>query len=117
MNVTFAANQVLTTDGQPVSITTDPVSLDGNDRISTIAVAHYIYGADAVLKYYSQVSYDGVYWVQQGVDEATGITTAETPAQRPGQTVNGAFVRLVITFDASATAAVCFDIHGVLDKQ
>ena len=42
----LADNQVMATEGggTPSVITTDPVPMNGNDRFSAVALAHYLFG-------------------------------------------------------------------------
>ncbi len=121
--VVFANNQTLVTvQGTPTNIFTDPVSLNGNDRLSAMLDVHSIVKGGAVangtLAYVAQVSNDGG---QNYVDSTTVLdnTTATGVRQIVG-TVNGALLRFKFSFTASGGAAgdfagCCFDLHVNMD--
>jgi len=119
MQVTFASNQILTSDGGASVIYTEPLALGNDDRVSGVVNVHYIYGTGPDLYIKTQVSNDGIYWVDQGIDTASApygpIVIEGTGATRlPAATVLGAFVRVAMQFNATA-GAIGFDFHATLD--
>ena len=122
MQVAFANNQILTNDGtaDPV-IYTDPIALGNADRISGVVNVHYIYGTNADLDIKTQVSNDGVYWVDEGIDTSGAASYPAVAIGATGQfrldaaTVLGAFIRVAFEFDSDDTAAIGFDFHSTLD--
>lgn len=117
MLVAFANNQVMLADTAITTITTDPIPLGDNDRASAILSVHYIFGgASRLLTYTTQVSNDGVTWVDDG-PTGTAATSAP-PSINVVANVNGAFMR--VKFDLTiggGLGAACFDLHVVLDHQ
>ena len=110
-----------------VGVTTaksDPYPLGGNDRASAALSVERIYGGatsgDRSIAFSTQVSLDGVNWVNQGPSGTTTDVTTATTAVADTDDVNGAFVRFIFTFavtSASGTAGVLFDLHVHLDKK
>ena len=124
MLVVFANNQAMSADGAaggaPSTITTDPVAMNGNDRISMILVAHYFFGtggaANRTLGVQPQVSNDGVTFLNDGAP-ITIDATADTPLQTI-RTINGAYLRMQYTLSVipvQTNAHVCFDHHVNID--
>jgi len=125
MLVVFANNQAMAADGAAgataSTITTDPVPLNGNDRISMILNAHYFFGAGgAANRSFSvqpQVSNDGVTFLNTGTAITISATT-DTPLETV-RTVNGVYIRmqysLVVTALPNPDAHICFDHHVNLD--
>lgn len=121
MVIAFANNQSLTAvEGNPSTITTDPVPLGNNDRATAMLNVHSLWesnGGGSSLSYQAQVSNDGVNWVNVTAltDTATGVTS--TPRQKTEE-VNGAYIRFRFTHTittAGETGGVCFDLHVKLD--
>jgi hypothetical protein len=124
MLIVFANNQAMAADGAsggaPSVITTDPVAMNGNDRVSMILNAHYFFGAGgAVNRSFSvqpQVSNDGVTFLSDGA-AITINETSDTPLQTV-RTINGAYLRMQYTLTATpvvANAHICFDHHVNMD--
>lgn len=125
MVIPFASNQVLvTTTGTGVTITTDPVSMKGNDRVTAMLLVHSIWHTGtlgtATLTYKTQVSNDGVHWADDGPsDSATAASS--TPVQAIAETL-GAFMRMEFELtlpsgEAGDICAVAFDLHALLDHS
>ena len=123
MVVVFANNQTLVTvQGSPTTVYTDPVTLGNNDRLSAILNVHSIVKGGLLttvtLDYVAQVSNDG----GQTYINSTSVTdsvTATGAAQKVG-TVNGALVRFKYTLTATGGtngdfAGCCFDLHVNFD--
>ena len=120
MLIAFANNQTLACIGVgPVVVATDPVPLDGNDRLAAVSNVHAINdtGGGAQLIYQSQVSNDGGQnWSNAGVTD----TLSATGLARQVGAVVGPLVRFLYTFsNPSAVGAevsfVTFDLHVNLD--
>jgi hypothetical protein len=122
MVIAFANNQTMIADQTVGSsiITTDPVPMDGNDRVTPHLNVESIFNALAGLNngisYQGEVSNDGQNWfpVPTLTDYADAVTTvpkAKTIA------ANGAFLRFTFTFKASVgnIGGVTFDLHVLLD--
>lgn len=122
MIVAFANNQTLVTDDSKgvVTIYTDPVPMNGNDRASAICNVHYLFGGTSrELAWYGEMSNDGIeYAAVSGLQQTAIITEAvQTPVSA---TVAGGFIRFRYEFEitgGSGTGAVCFDLHVRLDHQ
>jgi hypothetical protein len=121
--VVFANNQTLVTvQGTPTTIFTDPVPLNGNDRLSAMLDVHSIVKGGTVttgtLVYLAQISNDGG---QNYVDSTTVTdTTTATGVRQIVGTVNGALVRFKFTYTASGGSSgdfsgCCFDLHVNMD--
>jgi hypothetical protein len=122
MMVVFANNQVIVADAAAapsVSITTDPVALNGFDRATMVAVINAMFGGTACnLMVQGQTSNDGVTFINDGPVAIYNLAT-DTP-NRVTADVNGAFFRFVFTFSILAGAgmgAVIFDCHCKIDKK
>jgi len=112
----FANNQLIVTDGTVNGvIDTDPMPMGGNDRVASVLNMHYIYGSGATLSVQFMGSNDGQNWVNIGSPETK--TTPPTKSQLPEQTAVFAFVKYEFTLTAAGAAAVCFDLHSVIDHS
>ena len=123
--VIFANNQTMAADGAMGAtasvITTDPVAMNGNDRVSMILNAHYLFGAggsgNRSFSVQPQVSNDGVEFLDSGA--AITITAASGTPLQTVRTINGAWIRmeytLAVTTPPAADAHICFDHHVLLD--
>jgi hypothetical protein len=118
MIVVFANNQVIVApSGTTNTIRTDPFSMNGNDRMTSVGNVHYIYNPDATgLSIQREVSNDGDEWLPSG---AAVTTTTDGPIEMLGPNVLGyAFVRYVFSFGATGAAGgVCFDVHSNVDHS
>jgi len=122
MVIAFANNQAMTgVQGSTNTISTDPVPLNGNDRVSAMLNVHYLFvqGGTGTVSYQGQVSNDGVNWVDVATltDNATAATA--TPQQKV-ISVNGAFLRFEFSYAITGGGAgdmggVAFDLHVKLD--
>jgi hypothetical protein len=76
MVIAFANNQTLVAlDAVPVTIFTDPVSLEGYDRGTGNLMVHSFWAQGGVVKaltYTAQVSNDGTNWVDSGLSSNKG---------------------------------------------
>ena len=121
--VVFANNQTLVAvQGTNVNVFTDPVSLNGNDRLSAMLDTHSVVKSNSsstvTLSHVAQVSNDG----GQNYVDSTAVfdsTTAAGVRQIVG-TVNGALVRFKFSLAVSGgstgdVGAACFDLHVNLD--
>lgn len=122
MMVVFANNQVIVADATAapsVTITTDPVALNGFDRATMVAVINTMYGGTARnLMVQGQSSNDGVVFINDGPAQMF-MMAADTPARQTAD-VNGAYFRFMFTFSITAgagTGAVIFDLHCKLDHK
>lgn len=124
MLIAFANNQTMDADGAAGAtasvITTDPVALNGNDRVSMILNAHYFFGAGGAggrsFSVQPQVSNDGVTFLPTGA--AITITAASGTPLQTVRTINGAYLRMeytLLTIPVVANAHICFDHHVNLD--
>lgn len=103
--------------GQVAIVTTDPVPLNGNDRLDAIINIHTIFNVAAPgLRSALQVSNDGVTFIPFG-GVADSMVAGQIPWQNAG--VAWAFVRVVFTLtaDVGVVAGVTFDCHMNVDKQ
>lgn len=117
MLVVFADNQALVAlTGTTVTITTDPVALGRNSRATGITNLHTIFNDDVnALAWKTQISNDGVTWVNQGL-AVIGINAPGTPVLTLPAVVSGVYVRLLISFSAAGgTGSATFDIHVNFD--
>jgi hypothetical protein len=123
MNIVFAKNQTLVCFGaNPTVVYSDPVPLGRHDRLACICTVHSIDkntgGGTPQMVYTAQASNDG----GQTYKSPTAVTdtvSATGSTQKVGA-VNAALVRFQFLFqntEASSTdvAAICFDLHVVLD--
>ena len=120
MLVVFANNQVLIAPaGGSVTVTTDPVSVSGNNRATGVTNTTGIFSpaAGLGLRWKMQVSMNGQTWVDQGPSVSVIATAGET--LQPASTVTGVYARLSISFDADAggIGAATFDIHVNFDRS
>lgn len=117
MVTVFANNQTIAGEsGNASVITTDPVPMRGNDRVSAVANVHYMFGGTGQsLSLILEASNDGTNWIT--VKAYTAITT--TGVEPLGsEDAPYAFVRLKMSFTPTAgDGAVGFDVHAVLDHS
>jgi len=112
MIVSFADNLVMVCDTSTSVITTDPVAMDGNDRLAGVLNVHYIFGTNGLLSIQLQGSNDGTTWIDLGAPETEGAAEASGIGQ---VTAAYAFVRYEFTFSAADVGGICFDLHSRLD--
>ncbi len=121
MVVVFANNQTLfAINTFPSTVYTDPVPMNGYDRLSCILDTEAIgaSGGGGSLVYTAQVSNDGgANWV----DTAVTDTATAVGLRQKLQTANGALVRFKFAFSqtggaAGDMAAITFDLHVNFDK-
>lgn len=124
MLIVFANNQAMAADGAAGAtasvVTTDPVAMNGNDRVSMILNAHYFFGAGGAgarsFSVQPQVSNDGVVFLNTGAPIT--ITAATVPPVQTVRTINGAYLRMEYTLSTTpvvANAFICFDHHVNMD--
>jgi hypothetical protein len=116
MVIAFANNQVIAAaSGTTSTIYTDPVPLDGNDRVAVHLYIEYLFNAGSGVSYQGQSSNDGVNWV-----DVTSFTDTQSTAGTvypKMSAVNAAFLRFKLSYNAAGgIGAGCFDLHGVIDK-
>lgn len=122
MVIAFANNQSMTgIQGSTNTISTDPVPLNGNDRVSAMLNVHYLFtqGGTGTVSYQGQVSNDGVNWVNVATLTDTATAATSTPQQKV-ISVNGAFLRFTFSYAIASGAAgdmgaTAFDLHVKLD--
>lgn len=115
MLVVFANNQCLVDYNLAgASITTDPVAIGDNNQATGTTTIHKAINASS-FNWLTQVSNDGVNWVNQGPSSSSAAetTTLQTPTK-----VSGVYARLAITFIATSSnmGAIMFDIHVNFDR-
>ena len=120
--IVFADNQVMACDDSLANVVafTDPVPMDGADRVSAQMNVHYNFGSggggDPSIDVISQTSLDGVDWT----DGALGLSETGVSPANPmldWRTMPAAFLRFRYLFaPGSGTCAVCFDLHVRLDR-
>jgi len=122
MMVVFANNQVIVADAAAapsVTITTDPVALNGFDRATAVTVINSMFGGTVRnLMIQGQTSNDGVTFLNDGPAKMYNLA-ADTP-DRVTADVNGGHFRFMFTFSITAgagTGAVIFDVHCKLDHK
>jgi hypothetical protein len=121
MITVFASNQPMAAPagGAPSVITTDPVPMNGNDRVSGIVTTHYVFGPTTpTLTITVEGSNDGTAWVDftpGGWPEPAAAGSQELAAAE----AIFAFVRMRFSFTdtGSGNAFICFDVHAVVDKS
>jgi hypothetical protein len=123
MLIVFANNQTLVAvQGTNVTVFTDPVPLNGNDRLSAMLDTHSVVRANLsgtlTLSYVAQVSNDG----GQNYVDSTAVLDSATAAgvRQIVGTVNGALVRFKYTVAITGGSTgdfggVCFDLHVNMD--
>jgi len=121
MLIAFANNQSMAAlNPTPSVICTDPVALNGDDRVAVHLFCESIFNplAASGLTYLGQVSNDGTNWVDIATltDFADAVTTVP---KAKVIAVNGAFLRFRFTFSASAgnIGGCTFDLHVLTDKS
>lgn len=116
MVIAFANNQVIAAaSGTTSTIYTDPVPLDGNDRVTVHLYPEYMFNAGTGVTYQGQASNDGVNWID--VTNFTDSTTTAGSVVARMSAVNAAFLRFKLSYNAAGGIGVCcFDLHGVIDK-
>lgn len=116
MLLTLANNQALVVAaGATVSVTTDPVPLNGADRMTAVITVNSIFNAAAPgLTINCEVSNDGVTWRQVASTTVAAVGTIDWLV--PG--MNYGFMRLLyaLTANAAVVAGCVFDVHGNADK-
>ena len=103
--------------GMAAIVTTDPIPLNGNDRLDAIINIHTIFNvAVPGLRWALEVSNDGVTFIPFG-----GAGDSMVAGQRSWQNsgVAWAWFRVVFTLtaDVAVVAGVTFDCHMNVDKQ
>jgi hypothetical protein len=122
MVIAFATNQAMTAiHGTPSIISTDPVPLNGADRVSVVLNVHYLWkaaGAAAVVAYQGEVSMNGSDWIP--VTALTENLNAAGIQQLKDIAVYGAFIRffftLTVTGSTGDLGGTCFDVQALVDK-
>ncbi len=102
--------------GQVAMVTTDPIPLNGDDRLDAIINVHTIFNTTAPgLGFALEVSNDGQTFTPFG---ANGDRNATGAQQWPNKDVAWAYFRVVFTLtaDAAVVAGVTFDCHMNVDK-
>ena len=102
---------------QVAMVTTDPIPLNGNDRLDAIINVHTIFNTTAPgFGFALEVSNDGQTFSPFG---ANGDRNAPGAQQWTNAGVAWAFFRVVFTLaaDAAVVAGVTFDCHMNVDKQ
>jgi hypothetical protein len=96
------------------SITTDPVSMDGNDRLTGSLNVEYIFNSDPTgVEVQAQTSMDGNVYLDAGPPFAV---VGPGPFGIPSIVAPAAFVRYIFSFGAAGgVGAVCFDVHVEID--
>lgn len=119
MTTVFANNQLIVAAAPTSSvITTDPVPLNGNDRIWPVLNVHYIFGGTTrAIEFQAQGSNNGVDWVNvgpMGSANAVGVSEANAIAS----SIYAAFIRYQYTLvsTGSGTVVACFDHNVSIDK-
>lgn len=102
--------------GQVALVTTNPVPLNGNDRLDAIIDIHTIFNVAAPgLRSALQDSNDGVTFIPFG-GVADSMAAGQFPWQNAG--VAWAFFRVVFTLTADVgVVGATFDCHVNVDKQ
>lgn len=107
--------------GNPGTVVSEPIVLDQSNRITVVPFVHSRCSpnADPTFKYKSQVSIDGITWVDQGLDiSAINPGTGPLPIQQGN--VSGSLCRLVAIWMVDGvnpgTGGITFDLSVRADR-
>ena len=118
MVVVVFNNQVIGASSTTTETLSDPIPMGGNDRVTAVASAHWLFGGGASPKATIEIygSNDGTSWTADLFSSAQEVTAAGVKALEI-VTAPYAFVRfkLIADPDSGSNFFMCLDVHANVD--